>query len=199
MAVNYPHAMPTPPFSPEIDATPPHMDSPLKSTINLLDSLVAFYQQERMWVYRTRASLEEAFQDPPSSTGSTSGQPGDTAFTLPSPSSLAPPVEVESALAKTEPPSGSPHTSPTQPPTRWLRRKKGFKLKLDGIGPRNKRTLSSQPGNQTDQYHSPDAPNSQSGVRILEMFENMMEARMESCQRVNRLVRKANRADLHAR
>jgi len=39
-------------------------ENPLKTTTHLLDSLVAFYQHERMWVYRTRAMLEEAFPNP---------------------------------------------------------------------------------------------------------------------------------------
>jgi hypothetical protein len=37
----------------------------------------------------------------------------------------------------------------------------------------------------------------ETGTRLLELFGQLMEARMESCHRVNRLVREANRADLY--
>src|SRR6266568_5804320 len=36
-------------------------DNSLLSSVNHLDSLVSFYQNERMWVYRTRAKLQDAF------------------------------------------------------------------------------------------------------------------------------------------
>lgn len=174
---SYPHSIPTPPFSPH--ALAPHMVS-YKSTINLLDSLVAFYQQERMWVYRTRASLELAFHDAPASTN----EPADTS--PPTPASVPPAEEGESAV-KAEP-GTPPPMSPAQQTqqNRWLRRKRGFKLKLDGIPSRNRQGR-------------PKSELPQSGVQILEMFEDMMESRMESCQRVNKLVRNANRADLHVR
>ncbi|KAF8914029.1 hypothetical protein CPB84DRAFT_1758195 [Gymnopilus junonius] len=66
MATSYTHSIPTPPFSPQNYRMPDeNTENPLKSTINLLDSLVAFYQHEQMWVYRTRAVLEDAFPTPP--------------------------------------------------------------------------------------------------------------------------------------
>lgn len=152
-------------------------ENPLKSTINLLDSLVAFYQHERMWVYRTRAVLEDAFPTPPIIDGtSTYSDP-----------------EIAAAMVEQEYDDYNP-SGPSQgrEQTRWSRRKKGFKLRIDGI--RNRRVIATQPGGQPQQ---PARPSSRE--QILEMFEKMMEARMESCQRVNRLVREANRATLHHR
>jgi len=63
--------------------------------------------------------------------------------------------------------------------TLWMRRKKSFKLKLEGISMRGKRR------------HANSAHEPTPGVQILELFENMMQARMESCERVSRLVRDA--------
>jgi len=148
-------------------------EKPLKSTINLLDSLVAFYQHERMWVYRTRAMLQEAF---------------------PNPSVMDP--STQSLSASSSPPMGDDEFFTNEPlashQTRWMRRKKGFKLRLDGIRP--KRVISVIPVDQVRQaeYLHPRE-------QLLEMFEKMMESRMESCQRITKLVRDANRANLHYR
>lgn len=143
-------------------------ENPLKSTINLLDSLVAFYQQERMWVYRTRAMLQEAFPNPSTVDPTTQSIPASSPRDEQAPSS--------------EP----PHQ------TRWTRRKKGYKLRLDGIRP--KRVISAIP---VDQVRQPEYLHPRE--QLLEMFEKMMESRMESCQRINKLVREANRANLHYR
>lgn len=141
-------------------------ESPLRSTIHLLDSLVAFYQHERMWVYRTRAMLEEAFPDP--SVMDPTIQPV--------PASSSPPASNEAPTNESLP----------SHQTRWTRRKKGFKLRLNGIRP--KRVISAIPVDQVRQveYLHPRE-------QLLEMFEKMMESRMESCQRINKLVRDANR------
>ena len=142
-------------------------ENPLKSTIHLLDSLVTFYQHERMWVYRTRAMLEEAFPNP----------------TVMDPTT-------QSNLASSSPPAKNDEAPINEPlpsrQTRWTRRKKGFKLRLNGIRP--KRVVSAIPVDQVRQLehlHPRD--------QLLEMFEKMMESRMESCQRINKLVRDANR------
>ena len=143
-------------------------ENTLKSTIHLLDSLVAFYQQERMWVYRTRAILEEAF---------------------PNPSIINPTIQ---SILASSPPAKNDETpiNDLEPlpsrQTRWTRRKKGFKLRLNGIRP--KRIVSAIP---VDRVQRPEYLNPRE--QLLEMFEKMMESRMESCQRINKLVRDANR------
>lgn len=145
-------------------------ENPLKSTIHLLDSLVTFYQHERMWVYRTRAMLEEAF---------------------PTPSVIDPTTQsIDSIPESTSFPARNDEAPPNEPlpshQTRWTRRKKGFKLRLNGIRP--KRVISAIPSDrvrQADYLHPRE--------QLLEMFEKMMESRMESCQRINKLVRDANR------
>ena len=159
----------TPPFS-------PRAPDPDKSTTHLLDSLVSFYRQEMMWVYRTRASLELVELAGPS-TGSKADSPSTTE---PSPAIA---TDVDATPVKLE-----PFTMPPTPSTRWVRRKQNFKLRLDTL-PQLER---SRPPSQEDRV-------STSGVRVLELFESMIAARMESCERVNRLVRKANRANLYVR
>jgi hypothetical protein len=147
----------------------PHLEhDPFRSTTNVLDSLVGFYQQEQMWVYRTRASLELAFTQGPTTTDEAVIAESDP---------MASVSEDNMSAVKAEPSVSPPISS-----TLWLRRKKKYNLRLEGIAPRGRRK---QPGK-----------GHQSRVRILEMFENLMEARMESCQRINKLVKNANRAAL---
>ncbi|KAF8897665.1 hypothetical protein BD779DRAFT_1667606 [Infundibulicybe gibba] len=192
MSLSYPHSIPTPPFSPQDDATAP-VPSELKSTVALLDSLVSFYQQERMWVYRTRAALEQAFDDLPPVPGTSSA--ADVSNLIASSSLPSPSAEPETRVKEEEEgPDSPPASALTESNSRWLRRKKGFKLRLDGLSPNTKRILTTH----VDGANHPRCEMAaQPKERILEMFEKIMESRMESCQRVNRLVRNANRAQLH--
>ncbi|KAJ2920092.1 hypothetical protein MD484_g365, partial [Candolleomyces efflorescens] len=178
----YPESsIPTPPFtSPAIQ---PHLDGAsdytLTSTIPLLDSLIAYYQHERMWVYRTRAQLENGLPGAPSFE-----QSFDQSLSLPSNSSYLD-VTGESSDSLDD---GGIGAMP-QASTRWTKRKKGFKMRLEGLSPTAQQAR--QPLGSED-----TAP---SREQILVMFEKMMESRIESCQRINKLVRDANRAGLHSR
>jgi hypothetical protein len=69
-----------------------------------------------------------------------------------------------------------------------MQRKQSFKLKLEGIGPH---------GLHRRQRRMQRDASAEAGTRLLELFGQLMEARMESCHRVNRLVREANRVDLY--
>lgn len=153
--------------------------------MNLLDSLVAFYQHERMWVYRTRAVLEEAFEQPSAITSSNPDADIPNEDSLPSPSessSSSPPSPV--TVSDVDKLGGPKSPRAGQPPSRWMRRKRGFKLKLEGIA--KPRRLASKPLGRNQ--HDQDAKE-----HILQLFEKMMEDRMESCQRVTKLVRNAHR------
>lgn len=147
--------MPTSPFSPHKVVGPDNSTkNTLLSTVNVLDSLVAFYQHKRMWVYQSSAALQQAFSLPQSNSSS---------------------VDNRTCQDNT-----SPHK---QYPTRWTSRKQEFKLRLEGI--RSQRIINTHPIPQSEQLKSRE--------QILSMFENMMETRMESCQRVRRLVQDASR------
>lgn len=166
------NALTTPPGSPRVSHS-------IDSTINLLDSLKAFYHQERMWVYRTRASLELVLEAAPSAGSDATMSSTGSDMTMDS-------EEGGTTLAIL--PRGRVKAEPTSPAdlratTLWTRRKKGFKLKLEGISMRSRKR----------QVHGQDAPPTQ-GVQILELFENMMQTRMESCERVSRLVKDAHQA-----
>ncbi len=182
------HSIPTPPFSPNDQQLPsPDAEYPLKSTMNLLDSLVAFYQHERMWVYRTRAVLEEAFEHPPAinSSNPDADTPIENSFPSPPDSSSSSPSSSTTA-------SSGEHKSSRagQPATRWMRRKTGFKLKLEGI---------SKPRRLSSKLLGKNKHDQEAKERILQLFEKMMEDRMESCQRVTKLVRNAHRPYLNSR
>ena len=112
--------LPTPPSSP-----PTIGMHPVESTISLLESLVAFYHQERMWVYRTRAQLEMGlFNSKPEGSVPVDAELDDDP---------ASPGQLQTQ-STSSPDSGksAENTSPS-PPTKWLKRKKAFNLRLEGI------------------------------------------------------------------
>jgi hypothetical protein len=112
--------LPTPPSSP-----PTIGMHPAESTISLLESLVAFYHQERMWVYRTRAQLEMGLFHPPDS------QPDGSVDAELDGDPDSPGQQSASDAGKT-----AENASPS-PPTKWLKRKKAFNLRLDGLSTRS--------------------------------------------------------------
>jgi hypothetical protein len=128
-----------------ISPSDPQLD-PTKPIIDRLESLVAFYQQEMLWVYRTRAALETDTTTPLSTIVGDEEEKDD-----------------DEEITSTPPPA-----------TRWSVRKQSFNLRLDGISSRVK------------------SPGEDKIPHVLNLFESMMEARMESCLRVNRLVKRAN-------
>jgi len=191
------HSLPTPPHSPTAF-------EPAHGAVVLLDSLTAFYQQERYWIHHTRAALEVAIAkgsdaraiafavgSPAQSSSSTSGASSPESANSPSAASTSsfadegsPLVPSLTAVVKTEPDMHVPPAT-LKRATRWNHRKNIMNLKLNGIAPHTRR------------HRRPHrAPPSEPGARLLEMFSELVDARMESCQRVSRLVRDANRADL---
>src|SRR5262245_50158804 len=108
---------------------PPNLDS----TMALLDSLTTFYTQEREWVYRTRASLELATYQSSLNDPDVAGTSKNDAPPTPPPSAMATTEKdkrLTTPVVKTEPASPAPFSTSE---TRWLQRKKRFKLHLEGI------------------------------------------------------------------
>ncbi|RPD67108.1 hypothetical protein L226DRAFT_529499 [Lentinus tigrinus ALCF2SS1-7] len=173
--------------------TPPHSPASrdvAHSAITLLESLESFYQQERFWVHHTRASLELALtkgidaSPSASASSSTSPQPSDYPVVLsPASSTSSDATAVDAPIIKMEPDAHPPSLSRSS--SLWTRRKNIMRLKLDGISQRKRRPSR--------------APPTEPGAQLLEMFSELMDSRMESCQRVQRMVRSANRADLYMR
>jgi hypothetical protein len=129
-----------------------------------------------MWVYRTRASLELVLETDSGDSVTSASEPDlPTAEDENSISNAA----AKQALDNVNPKSMS---APALRTTLWMRRKRGFKLKLEGISTRGKRR-------RIDLDHeAQSAP----GVQILERFEKMIKDRMESCERVSKMVKGAN-------
>ena len=178
-------ALPTPPFSPPQTLT----DAPADTSVVLLNSLVSFYQQESLWVHRTRAALELAL----TANGRDSITAAANAKALSSSSSSTDSLgslteDSDMQSIKAEPTTPPPSQGKVHPKSRWLQRKQSFKLRLEGIGPHSL--------HRRQRRVRRDA-SSEAGTRLLELFGQLMEARMESCHRVNRLVREANRVDLY--
>ena len=180
------NVLPTPPQSP----TSHEIAHP---AISLLESLEAFYQQERYWVHHTRAALELAITKgidapprvsaPSPSASSSSSLHGALS---PASSTSSDATAVDLPIVKMEP-GPSPNALVCPPSSRWMRRKNIMRLKIDGISVERRKRRPHR------------AAQTEPGARLLEMFSELMDARMESCQRVQRMVRNANRADLYMR
>ncbi|KAI9063175.1 hypothetical protein FKP32DRAFT_1611971 [Trametes sanguinea] len=160
------------------------------STVVLLESLEQFYQQERYWVHHARAALELALTkgiDAPPAHDAPSPSSSTQSALSPTPSTDSDATAVEAPVVKMETDSALPPPSRSAQATRWMRRKNIMRLKLDGISVHHRKRRPLR------------APPTEPAARLLEMFSELMDARMESCQRVQRLVRDANRADLYMR
>jgi len=145
----------------------------LSSTTKMLDSLISFYQQERMWIYRMRA--QEACSPQLKDESPEQAQPDST--------SMGTSAEQHEYHFVDQSSNGQTTR------TRWMRRKREFKLRLEGIRSKRVHPLQIVQGQPAEELRPRE--------QMLEMFEKMMEARMESCQRVNKLVQEASRANTH--
>jgi hypothetical protein len=149
-------------------STPSHEQDPaatpcVASTVNLLDSLAMFYNQEKEWVSRVRDVLrEECFQDHDIREENQRVRVGLSIHDL---------IEGEPKIKQEDEDSNcTPATSPlASPRSRSHRRPKAHKVPLE-----------------------------EDALHILEMFEAMVESRAQSCQRITRLVRSANKRELYA-
>lgn len=200
---------------------------PTDASMNLLNSLLVFYQHERGWVQRTRASLELAYVQGPilavpaigAPTDSQSDSDGSAPSATSSEDSSDEPTPTTSesesegqggrgtyrdesmsdAEVKQEEQDDALVMRPKMPgpltlrataaarahASRWSKRKQSFKLHLG--------TLSA---------HSPTRPRMHAdgpepSAQLLGLFGDLLDARMESCLRITRLVRDSNRSMLH--
>ncbi|KIY74082.1 hypothetical protein CYLTODRAFT_416346 [Cylindrobasidium torrendii FP15055 ss-10] len=144
----------------------------LRPSATNLDKLVSFYRRERLWVYQTRAELE----DEHTSTRDADHRSQNFESASSSPASPEPfrPLSVISNTRSTT------HRARAQP-----RRKKGFELNSDehiaANGQPSLKAMSAAP-----------AP----AMHVLSLYESIMESRMESCERINRLIKNANRSQM---
>jgi hypothetical protein len=192
-------ALPTPPTSPSspVHEIPRFDNAPLEQ----LQALQAFYANANVWVHQTRAALFELAI----ARGSDEAQVASSdVVTRPSP---APSDVTEPDQPQTQP---QPATAEEQSAraTRWTRRKNTMKLelKLDGIGARRRlRRAESRPApSLVKPVTSSDNAAAESVVplpgdhiaHMLQLFGQLVDSRMESCQRMERLVREAHQADL---
>ena len=176
------------------------------------------HQQRKQWVQRSRSSLELAFVQGPlciePTAGDASDSQSDSSGSAPSICSSegseneSTPQTSDSgsypldnqAIKQEESDSDEPVKSRAlvpltlraanaarAPASRWLKRKQSFKLHL---GPLNQRAPT-RPRRRQDNGPEPSA-------QLLELFGDLLDARMESCLRITRLVRNSNRAMLHS-
>lgn len=185
-------ALPTPPHSPTETAMVPKAHV----AVSMLDHLRTFYQQEQYWVHHTRASLEmaiakgidgDALLYPPTSDDQSMPSPASSTSTL----CDSPPQKT--VMVKPDPDAENSHlylVSPTADEesaaraSRWAHRKNKMRLRLDGINSHPHRNS----GLKAKKSRPLKAPPTEPGARLLEMFSELVDARMESCQRITRMV-----------
>lgn len=180
-----------------------------------------FIQQRKGWVQRSRASLELAYVQGPlllaPTIGSSSDEQSDSDGSAPYMSSSSNSTNEPTPATMTGMEGGMDPEDPVvkkeeededillprtrnrlpltlratnaaqAPSSKWLKRKKSFKLHL---GP-----LRQQSPTWPRRHTHTGAP--EPSARLLELFGDLLEARMESCLRVNRLIRESNRSMLH--
>ena len=183
-------ALPTPPRSLR---TSEHS----RAVTNLLDHLQSFYQQEQYWVHHTRAALEMALAKGVDADALMCASPSDEQ-TLPSPASststLCDSPPLKTVMVKPDPDAENtnlllltPEEEQNTHTSRWLRRKNRMRLRLEGINSHPHRNN----GTKTRRSRPLQASSSEPGARLLEMFSELVDARMESCQRISRMVQES--------
>ncbi|KAF7796577.1 hypothetical protein EIP86_007758 [Pleurotus ostreatoroseus] len=152
------------------------MYTPSQSSDDTLKALIAFYQDERHWVQRTRVVLQTADEpdDLSMDTSPDSGVPmGDEisprlVYSGQSDAALSPTPVFLGGVPVEEPPAED----------EFVRRPGRTRLQIDD--------LLVQPRHADAQPQRPSPSEFKS--RILNTFSDLMDARMESCQRLSRLV-----------
>jgi len=167
--------------------------SPLSNERNVLRTLVAFYHSETMWVYRTRATMElDVAQAPDTSPMScpADADPAPVGMSVEDEELDRVLDDVDVVLLKGK---------RNQDPTLWMRRKKGFKLRLDGISttfkPKNP-VIACKAVSGRASMNQPIIEHPANGIQVLEMFETLLQSRMESCMRLERMVKESNDTQL---
>ncbi|KAK7470500.1 hypothetical protein VKT23_001926 [Stygiomarasmius scandens] len=199
------HPMPPPiaHFQSSISSSSPE----LQSTLTTLQSLVAFYEDERAWIYSQRITAD----DPPALPIIS---PDIYIENLPSSSRLSSQAEIKEEPSDILiPNSSNAHFSRSESPeTRWGKRKPDLKLKLHKLPPllrthsgSARRKIDARTYKEERDSSVDSLPDIETLVRaankdahLLDIFEEMMEARLKSCQRIDRLVRDARRKSVSA-
>lgn len=177
----------------------PTTDLSSASALKNLDFLVAFYHRERGWACETRASLQGAFRLSPVRPDDDLGRGEESSDDNGSESEGDEEKGHEGTDRFKSTEGQTRATKSSSPSTDSLETESEITAKpastTDSVskGTREKRVLKRRPYEPTHRILP-----SQPGLHILKMFENIMEERMESCQRIQRLVRKANRRDILA-
>ncbi|KZV64610.1 hypothetical protein PENSPDRAFT_656440 [Peniophora sp. CONT] len=143
---------------------------PMNESLSLVDKLLAFYQQNAVWVHHTRAGLELDLT-----------AQGRDSF------SSRRAIAAGPSIVKAEPVSPPPLTKRN---SRWLQRKQTFNLninlnaKLDAAAPASALVRRRR---RAQRVASP-----QTCTQLLDLYSEHMEARMASCVNLAELARSVN-------
>ncbi|KAI0732768.1 hypothetical protein BC629DRAFT_1718173 [Irpex lacteus] len=163
-------ALPTPPHSPTETAMVPKAHV----AVSMLDHLRTFYQQEQYWMAIAKGIDGDALLYPPTSDDQSMPSPASSTSTL----CDSPPHKT--VMVKPDPDAENSHlylVSPTADEesaaraSRWAHRKNKMRLLKEVASAQGARLKP--------------------GARLLEMFSELVDARMESCQRITRMVQES--------
>ncbi|KAJ4478265.1 hypothetical protein J3R30DRAFT_3702995 [Lentinula aciculospora] len=193
------------------DIRPPLEGPTLGNSLGTLTTLFEFYHYERRWINQQRNSL----QDDPGLDPVCRESSGVDENSPSSSPSLSPGESSKLRTLKSEPEeicisdSSKSQASSTLRFSRWPwsdRMREPLELKLNArssrrpgisdprliLPPAGRRTESAADDTGTGRTLITNEIESSSDTAILDLFENMMEARLESCQRIDKLVRRAH-------
>ncbi|KAL1747669.1 hypothetical protein HDZ31DRAFT_80243 [Schizophyllum fasciatum] len=175
----------------------------------MLDSLVLYYQQQQMWACAARAAVHDVIEeqeevelmeeDEPATTSSSSLQssPADS----PEMATLSPiPVKEEEqtrTIAHEEPPRSRRRSSSASDSV--LQKKKALRARMEGRSlPHRPKSPKQDIVRRVKQLREMKYLWAQPRVDMLELYRTLTETRMNSCRRLERLVRHANRSEYSA-
>ena len=155
-----------------------------------------------MWVYRTRASFELTTESDTSlheGYGSL-GRSGTSSATLfPSSKSSLTMLVTERGSRSAPLAIKEGHNSMAmRPQSKWMQRKRNYNLKLEAL-PYMRIVDGEGISKDENKESGPRGQHRESVMQMLESFEKMMQLRMESCERLTRMVRNASTRELVVR
>ncbi|KAJ3763611.1 hypothetical protein F5880DRAFT_926332 [Lentinula raphanica] len=188
------------------DTRPPIMEGPtLGNSLGTLTTLVEFYHFERRWINQQRSSLQDDPGLDPVCQETNDSSVSSSSLSLHEPSRFMlvkaeseDPVCISDSSSKSREsstlrfsrwPWSTREQSESKPGARSSRQS-GFNEPRLILPPAGQRPgFSAEDVSPSLEISETESPSDQT---ILDLFENMMESRLESCQRIDKLVRRAH-------
>ena len=176
---------------------------------DMLDSLVVYYQQQQMWACAARAAVHDVIEDqeeadlmeedePSTSSSSFQSSPADSPeVETVSPIPVKEEEETRTMIYHEEPPQSRRRSSSASDVV--LQKKKALRARMEGRSlPHRPRSPKQDIVRRVRQLRELKYLWAQPRVDMLDLYRTLTETRMNSCRRLERLVRHANRSEYSA-